>query len=116
MPPKTIRLSQTAPWNPRLTNPYRTRYAELAGRYFRVEADNLAAPWFVWETTVDDRIEDPNQALVAMVWNLRAARLAIQLRTEGKSEDEISEATSAASRAGTGRNHPRNVAARRNRR
>lgn len=49
----TIRLSQTAPWNTALKNPYRTRYAEAGGRYFRVAAEDLKAPWFVDEIRHD---------------------------------------------------------------
>lgn len=51
-----IRLSQTAPWNPALKNPYRTRYAEYGGRYFRVAAEDLRAPWFVEEINQDGRV------------------------------------------------------------
>jgi hypothetical protein len=51
-----IRLSQTAPWNPALRNPYRTRYTEQAGRYFRVAAEDLTAPWFVEEIHQDGRV------------------------------------------------------------
>lgn len=51
--PTTIRLSQTASWNPELRNPYRTRYAEVAGRYFRIEATSLDAMWWVEEIDAD---------------------------------------------------------------
>ncbi len=110
-----IRLSQIAPWNRRLRNPYRTRYTQHDGRYFKVEADRLDAPWFVWEITADgEPINDSwDDAFVARAWNLPAVRRAIELRVEGKTEKEISAALRELPSAGTGRNHPRNVAARR---
>ena len=46
-----IVLTQTASWNPSLTNPYRVRYATAEGRYFMVRSDNLHAPWLVDEIT-----------------------------------------------------------------
>jgi hypothetical protein len=70
-----IRLSQTAPWNPALRNPYRTRYAEQAGRYFTVRADYLTAPWFVWEIDRDGTDVGPVGGGVAM--NLTQARAMI---------------------------------------
>jgi hypothetical protein len=48
-----IVLSQIASWNPKLTNPYRTRWATAGGRYFEVRADFLYTPWFVSEVTAE---------------------------------------------------------------
>lgn len=42
-------LSQTAPWNSRLGNPYRTRWALVEGRRFKVSADHLNDMWTVEE-------------------------------------------------------------------
>lgn len=53
MDAKQITLSQTASWNSTLTNPYRTRWATAAGRYFEVRADSLDGLWFVNEVTAD---------------------------------------------------------------
>jgi hypothetical protein len=49
----SIRLSQTAPWNPRLRNSYRDRYTEVGGRYFKVSADSLESLWTVEEVDFD---------------------------------------------------------------
>lgn len=109
-----IRLSQAAPWNKALTNPYRTRYAEHGGRYFRIEADRLDAPWFVWEIDREGNLLDgPDAAFVAIAMNLPQVRRAIEMRAAGSSTDEIRPALSAMGRAGTGRNHPSNVERRR---
>jgi len=43
----SIRLSQVAPWNSELRNPYRTRWAQVGDRMFKVYADSLDGPWFV---------------------------------------------------------------------
>lgn len=107
----TIHLHQVAPWNSRLRNPYRTRYAQHGGRYFRVEANNLRDLWSVYE--INDQGEELN--LVDFTWNLAQARLIIDLFVAGKSPDEIDEAIRVAPRPGTGRNHPRNVALRQGR-
>lgn len=109
-----IRLSQTAPWNPELTNPYRTRYAEHGGRYFRAESHYLGGHWFVWEIDRDGEIPgDPKDAIVAMALNLPQVRLAVELRVEGKDNDAIRGALIALGPQGTGRNAPRNVERRR---
>lgn len=111
-----IRLSQTAPWNRRLTNPYRTRYAEYSGRYFQIEADRLDAPWFVWEIDRDGNLlGGPDAAFVVIAMNLPQARRAIELRVEGMDGTQIADALRAMGSAGTGRNHPRNVERRRRR-
>lgn len=44
-------LSQTASWNPRLTNPYRTRWATCGGRFFEVKADRMDGIWCINEVT-----------------------------------------------------------------
>jgi hypothetical protein len=49
----TVVLSQTASWNPALTNGYRDRYATVGGRYFKVSAEFLYTPWFISEITAD---------------------------------------------------------------
>ena len=108
--PKTITLHQTAPWNDRLTNPYRTRYATVDGRYFKVEADSLDAPWFVWEIDADDTAQAAQ--CVGIAFSLAQARAAIQARAAGGDEDAIEAAMSNTPRQGTGRNHPDNVARR----
>lgn len=46
-------LSQTASWNPQLTNPYRTRWATYCGRYFQVESKRMRDLWFVSEVTAE---------------------------------------------------------------
>jgi hypothetical protein len=102
----TIRLSQTAPWNSELTNPYRTRYAEVDGRYFKVSAINLQADWDVEEITADDVTIT---YITFLAPNLAAARLAITACLEGKSDDEIFNLMMNAPKTGTGRNAPTNV-------
>lgn len=44
-----VTLSQTAPWDSRLGNPYRTRWALVDGRRFKVSADHLNDMWAVEE-------------------------------------------------------------------
>lgn len=53
-----VKLTQTASWNPRLTNPYRTRYATAGGRYFKVWAETLASLYLVEEITADGEFID----------------------------------------------------------
>ncbi len=104
-----MRLSQTAPWNRQLTNPYRTRYTEHGGRYFRIAARWLDGPWFVWEI----RADGTDIGLVAAASNLPQARQAITMHVDGDDRDTIAEALVKMGGAGTGRNHPDNVARRR---
>lgn len=110
-----IHLSQVAPWNNELRNPYRTRYAEHAGRYFRVEADRLDGWWFVNEITADGEeiFGRPNEGSIAMCRNLAAVRQAIEDFTGGMSREETFRRALQARGCGTGRNHPDNVARRR---
>ncbi len=108
----TIRLSQVAPWNRSLTNPYRTRYAEHGGRYFRIEADRLDGFWFVEEITADG-VDLPSDMHIAMCRNLSAARQAIADYVGGMSREETFRKALSAPGAGTGRNHPKNVERRR---
>lgn len=96
--------------NNRLGNPYRTRYALVDGRRFKIESDRLDAPWFVWEVQEDGNVADHARDFVALAFNLAHVRLAIQMRVDGKTEDEIRAAIAHTPRVGTGRNHPRNVA------
>jgi hypothetical protein len=49
----SIRLSQVAPWNSGLRNPYRTRWAQVGDRMFKVYADCLDGVWFVEEVDHD---------------------------------------------------------------
>lgn len=46
-------LSQTAPWNKRLGNPYRTRWAQVGDRMFKVDARTLNDLWTVTEVDHD---------------------------------------------------------------
>ncbi len=110
----TVRLHQVAPWNKRLTNPYRTRYAQHGGRYFKVSADSLNDVWMVYEIDHDDDIlkQDIDTSFVALAFTLAQARLAIELRVDGRTCNEISRALADAPRPGTGRSHPDNVARR----
>lgn len=58
-PPKAgagIRLSQVAPWNSAIKNPYRTRYTQAGGRYFQVRAEDLNSVWWVEEVHHDGRL------------------------------------------------------------
>ena len=52
----TVRLSQTAPWNPRLGNPYRTRWAQVGDRYFKVSADGLNTVWDIEEVDAEGKL------------------------------------------------------------
>lgn len=45
----TIRLSQVAPWNSTLRNTYRTRWAQVGDRMFKVSAETLYGVWKVEE-------------------------------------------------------------------
>lgn len=60
-----VTLSQRAPWNARLGNPYRTRWAQVGDRRFRVAADSLDAIWFVDEVDEDG---EPIGAVVDGKW------------------------------------------------
>lgn len=104
-----VRLSQRAPWNARLLNPYRTRYALVGGRRFIAEAENLRDLWTVWEVDEDGRVVNPDRDFVGLAFTLAQVRLAVQMRIGGKSEDEIRTAMVTSPRPGTGRNHPRHV-------
>jgi hypothetical protein len=48
-----IKLSQTAPWNPRLINGYKDRYTEAGGRYFKVHAEYIGGIWYIEEIDKD---------------------------------------------------------------
>jgi len=48
-----ITLCRTAPWNPALRNSYRDRFAEHAGRFWKVSADSLDSMWWVEEIDRD---------------------------------------------------------------
>jgi len=66
-------LHQVAPWNTALRNPYRTRYAVVGDRYFRMCAEDLAPSWEVDEIDADGNWLD----LVATSLRLREAPAAI---------------------------------------
>lgn len=51
-----VKLSKTAPWNPRLTNSYRDRYAQVGDRYFKVSADTLESLWTIEEIDADGEV------------------------------------------------------------
>lgn len=107
-----IRLSKVAPWNADLRNTYRQRYTQVGGRYFKLEADHLDAPWFVYEINADGTLVD-GRASIALCFNLTAARQAIQDLIDGMSPDDVFRKAISAPRAGTGRNHPKHVERRR---
>lgn len=71
-------LHQTAPWNPRLRNGYRERYAQVGGRYFKVSADGLRSWWWCEEIDADGQplVRRPAYKLVWGDWarNLDEAR------------------------------------------
>lgn len=105
-----IRLSKVAPWNAQVRRTYRQWYTQVNGRRFVIEADSLDALWTVWEVDHNGRVADPEAGFVAHAFNLATARLAIEMRTAGKTEAEIREAMLTTPRVGTGRNHPKHVA------
>lgn len=105
----TIKLHQKAPWNRHLRNTYRERYTQVGDRYFQVQADNLSSPWFVHEINADGSWVK----LIALCWNLPAARQIIQDSADGYTDDEVQARADTAKSAGTGRNAPRNVERRR---
>jgi hypothetical protein len=72
-PQPEIRLSQKAPWNPRLGNPYRNRWAEHDGLKFKVSADFIGTIWWV-EIVDHDGNSDGN---IWLVHGLAAARTKI---------------------------------------
>lgn len=87
-----VTLSQVAPWNARLGNPYRTRWAMVAGRRFKVSADHLNDMWTVEEVDENgeglvlrrpakgEDITDPANydfGFTALVFTLAEARAAI---------------------------------------
>lgn len=112
-----IHLHRKAPWNTSLRD-WRTRYIQVGNRKFTAELDG--GIWSVWEVGDDGLplgwrehgVRD--EMSVALAFNQQQVRLAIDLRLGGKNEDEIRKAVHAAPRLGTGRNHPKNVEARRN--
>lgn len=103
-----ISLHRTAPWNRALRNTYRERYATAAARFFKVEAEFLDSPWYVHEITEDGTWV----RIIALCWNLTAARQAIQDTLNGLTVEQVQDRAHAAAPAGTGRNHPHHVARR----
>lgn len=112
-PAPPVVLSQRAPWNSALRNPYRTRYTLVGGRRFIAESERLDDLWTVWEVDEDGRVVKPDTDFVAHAFTLALVRLAVQMRVAGKTEDEIRTAMITTPRPGTGRNHPRHVERRR---
>lgn len=106
-----IHLHKVAPWNPKLRNSYRERFAQVGDRYFRVESGRMDAPWLVFEIDASGDLVDDRPS-VALCFNLPAARQAIQDRVDGMDPDAVCRKALNAPRAGTGRNHPRHVAER----
>lgn len=112
-----IRLSRTAPWNKSLRD-WRTRYIQIGDLKFTAELEG--GIWSVWQVGddglplgwKDHGIRD--EMFVAHAFNQPQVRLAIEMRMDGRGEDEIRSAMVMTPRVGTGRNHPKNVEARRN--
>lgn len=118
-----IRLHRIAPWDRSLRG-RGNRYAQIGGRLFH--AERVGGVWSIWEI---DRSGLPlglsgatygadAAAVVAAAFGGHASNLpqvaaAIAMRLDGKGEDEIRDALLAMPAAGTGRNHPKNVARRR---
>lgn len=81
----TIRLSQRAPWNSALGNPYRTRWAQVGDRKYKVYADSLNGVWMIEEVDHDGEQLHHGRGLepedwyghVAFAFNLTEARAAI---------------------------------------
>lgn len=71
-----ITLTQTASWNPKLTNPYRTRYTTAGGRYFDVVAENLNGVWYIHEIDADGQWLGPD-SFGAIAFTLAEARTLI---------------------------------------
>lgn len=114
-----MRLSKIAPWNSDLRNPYRTRYAEHGGRYFRVQADHLRATWDLEEIDrAGNAIAKPDgSTFITFARNLPAVCRAIEDYVAGeKPHKQIFDEGLFAPGAGTGKNHPRNVEGRASRR
>lgn len=76
-----LKLSKTAPWNPSLGNPYRTRWTELDGRKFQVRADRLDGVWFISEVDQDGRWNPGSFSDLAMT--LAEARRIIESEVSG---------------------------------
>lgn len=77
----TIRLSKTAPWNTRLGNPYRTRYAQVGDMKFRISADDLTQIWWVEHVDHDGNFIDDDKSRIA--WGLTQAREIIESLASG---------------------------------
>jgi hypothetical protein len=95
----TVVLSQIAPWNPRLGNPYRTRWAQVGDRRFKVSSDSLDGLWMVDEVDEDgeplgylDRTGSDwkwvSGGLSTFAFTLREARSKIEEATEVSSRQE----------------------------
>lgn len=61
----TIRFSQKAPWNERLGNPYRTRYAQVGEMKFRISADDLTNIWYVEHIDDNGNFIDDDKSRIA---------------------------------------------------
>lgn len=99
----SIVLSQTAPWNKRLGNPYRTRWAQVGDRRYKVSAQFLYGMWSVDEVDEHGEWLGTKAAVVAQCFNLDEARAAIEAHAAGKTEDEIDAAVNAVPRRHRGR-------------
>lgn len=95
----SVTLHQIAPWNDRLRNPYRTRWAQVGDHRYKVSAEWLNGMWTVEQVNEDgDWMPYGAEATVAMVFNLDEARAAIEAHAAGKTRDEIDAAVSAVPR------------------
>lgn len=59
--PGDVVLHHTAPWNARLVNDYRTRWAQHNGRMFKVASESLDGAWWVEIVDADGARVDPMQ-------------------------------------------------------
>lgn len=112
-----IRLSRTAPWNKDLRGG-RIRYIQVGDLKFTAELEG--GIWSVWQVGDDGlpvgwrECGVRDEMFVAHAFNQQQVRLAIEMRLGGKTADEIRIAMVTSPRVGTGRSHPKNVAARSN--
>lgn len=107
-----ITLHRKAPWNRELRlykQVWRNWFVQAGERFFYIEGSHGRRPvWVVNEIKEDGAFI----GCVAHCFNLPAARGAITDLLNGLSSDEIIRNAVNAPAAGTGRNHPANVAAR----
>lgn len=88
----SIVLSQRAPWNSRLGNPYRTRWTQVGDRRFKVSSDCLDGLWMV------DEVDQDGEALghldrAGSEWKWIAEGLSTYAFTLREARAKIAEAT-----------------------